>query len=629
MATLRSRPPHTSKTLQVVEVDDMTAGVDLRATQTLMRPNRARVLRNYALAEVGALTVLPGYLQASSASLGAGRAQGAQRVYLASTQFSLVAWNGAVKSPTDAWVFGADVMTGLSSANDVFFPYDRDLVMVMDGLNRPKFSTNGTTWSLAGTDAPSLAATLSSLSTGGLSSGEYAIAYTYKHRGTGHESNPSSESTITITASSGAITATASPSTDTKNDAYVWYARHKQPDLESVLRKISSGSSATIIITSSAWTSNNEAPSNHAVPATGLRFAVIWKNRWWAADGTVGNRVRFTEIFQPQTWPTTYYIDIPFEYGNSITAMQPLGDALIVFGQSGAYIIVGQTSLDFEVRPSQGAATGALGQRAVDRVEQTVVHAGIDGVYSFDGATDRDLSRDIAPGWRDFIANTASTTAAKVALVHHPRAHMVRVSVPRVYPTAAPGEWTLFLDRTRDNDGRPAWATTDRTIAHYMPWSGNEPTAGHQGRLFSMASSVGLAFEEYTGTTANSSNMVAEYEGPALPFGLHQTRAIGVHVEHETHSGTFAIDVVADGTPTGAISLNIGAGLFPYGTASATYGTASRLYGGATRAKAYTELPISASGRALVLKTVYTGQEAFRHFTYAFEVVPEPRPRRM
>jgi hypothetical protein len=613
--------------LQIVSVEDMTEGIDLRRSKTLLEPGRARTLKNYSLSEPGALTVRAGYQAASSASLGSKRAQGGQRVYLASTAFSLVAYDGAVKRPADDWVWGSDVLTGLSSANQVYFPFDRDVVMAMDGVWRPRLSTNGTNWLLAGIDAPSSAATLSSVSTGSLSSGEFAIAYTYKHRGTTHESNASSESTITITASSGSIHATASPSTDTKVDAYVWYARHKLPDGESILRKVSSGAASTITITSSAWTSADEVPTNHTPPVSGLRFARVWKNRWWAPDGTVGNRLRFTELFQAQTWPSNYYIDIPFEKGDNITAVQALGDTLLVYGESGVFLIVGQTSLDFEVRPSQGADTGALGPRAVARVEQSDVHASADGVNLFDGA-DRDLERDIAPAWRDLVQSVASTALALIAMAHDALEHEVRIAVPRVYPTGARGEWVLNLDRTRDNNGVPAWTTTDRDIAFYMPWDGNEPTAGNRGRLFSMPSNAGMVYEENVGTTANSSNMVAEYEGPTLSLGLHRARVIGVHLEHEPHAGAWSINVLTDGVSQGDIAIDIGAGLFPYGS-TVTYGTASRTYGGSGRSKPYTHLPLSAEGRTVALTTVYRGQEAFKHFTYSVEIVPAPAPGRL
>ena len=627
-SAIKTRSPRAGNTPQLLPVEDMTGGVDLRRSQTLLGSNRARTLLNYSLEEPGSLVVRPGYLAASTATFGA-NPQGGERVYLAASVFTLMAIDGAVYKPSDAWVKGAAVYSTISTANQVFFPFDRDIVAVMDGANRPRFSTSGAAWALMGIDAPSSAASLSTLSTGGLSSGEYEIAYTYKHRGTGHESNGSTGSTITLTASSGAITATASPSTDTKVDAYVWYARHKLPDAESVLRKVSSGSSATVVITSSNWTSNDEIPVTHAAPVAGLKFAAVWKNRWWAPDGTVGNRIRFTEIFQPQTWPTTYYIDMPFQKGDSITAVQPLGDTLLCYGQSGIFLVIGQTSLDFEVRPSAGADSGAFGQRAVARIEQSATHASADDVTSFDGATDRSLAFDIQPAWRDLVQHSAAATLAKVASVYDPLRKEFRVSVPRVYPTGTVGEWVLNLDRTRESQGAPAWTTTDRDIAFYIHWNGNEPVAGDRGRIFTVPSSGGVVFEDNAGVGANSSAMSASYEGPALSLGVHRARWIGTHFEYKPHTGTFGVELVVDGVSQGVQSVNISGGIYSYGS-TITYGTASRTYGGVGRKKSGLILwPLSAEGQTAVLKTSYVGTERFKLYTYAHVVVPEPAPRQL
>lgn len=617
---LKTTASRAARQVQLLTVSDCTGGVDLRRTQSLIGPTRARTLKNWSLEEPGALVVRPGYQAASSASFGS-HPQGGERVYLASTVFTLMAMDGAVFRPSDAWVKGAAVYSTISTTTQVFFPFDRDLVAVMDGVNRPRMSTNGTTWALMGIDAPVTPPSLSSGSTGGLSSGEFAIAYTYKHRGTLHESNGSSESTVTLTSSltSGSIQATATPSTDTKVDAYVWYARHKLPDQESVLRKVSSGSSATIVITSSNWTSNDEIPVNHTAPVAGLKFAAIWKNRWWAPDGTVGNRLRFTEIFQPQTWPTTYYIDIPFLKGDSIAAVQPLGDTLLVHGQSGIFLVIGQTSLDFEVRPSAGADSGALGPRAVARIEQSAFHASAIDIESFDGAADRSLAFDIQPAWRDLVSHTATADLATVAVVYDALRKECRDVVPRVFPTATRGEWILNLDRTRENQGVPAWTTTDRDIAFYVHWDGNEAVAGNRGRLFSIPSSGGLVFEENLGTSANSSNLTADYEGPALSLGLHTARVLGLHVEYEPHAGAFTVETVVDGISQGGITLPIGAGLALYDTA--TYDT--DVYAGAGRRKAYTPLPTASEGRTIVLKATYVGQERFKWFTYTYEILPQ------
>ena len=629
MPALKTRSPRASKAAQLLPVEDMTGGVDLRRSQTLLAPNRARTLKNYSLEEPGALIMRPGYLAASTATFG-GTPQGGQRVYLARSVFSVMALDGAVYNPSDAWVKGAAVHSTISSGTQVFFPYDRDLVAVMDGVNRPYFSTNGANWLLFGTDAPSSAAVLSSVQSvgGAISTGTVEVVYTHKHRGTAHESNASPTASVRLEVSSAnSVHVAASPSTDAKVDAFVFYARKTVPDQEAVFRKVSSGAASTYTILSSAWTTADELSTNHNVPATGLKFAAIWKNRWWAPDGTVGNRLRFTEIFQNQSWPTDYFIDIPFEKGDSITAVQPLGDTLLVYGQSGIFLIIGQTSLDFEVRPSQGADTGAFGPRAVAKVEQAAAHASGDGLNSFDSAADRNLEHDISPAWRDLVQNTAGVSLEKVALLHDHLRHELRVSVPRVYPTGARGEWVLNLDRTRDNDGVPAWTTTDRDIAFYMHWNGNEPTAGNRGRLFTINSSGGFIFEENVGASANSSNMTAEYEGPALALGLHRARFGGLHVEVEPHGGTYSVELVVDGLSQGAISIDIGSGLYTYGSSAATYGTA--LYGGAGRLKRFTPMPLSAEGQTAVLKTVYVGQERAKTYGYTHLITPEPAPRQL
>jgi hypothetical protein len=627
MPSLKSKRAVVSNAPQTIPVLDLTGGADLRRSQTLLDPSRGRTYLNQSLEEPGALIMRPGYVQASSAAIFSGAPQGGGRIYLKNAVFSLVAGGGAIHKPADDWSDTGAVYSTISSTNQVFFPFDRDLVMVMDGANRPRFSTNGTNWRLSGIDAPSSAAVASTVTGGALSSGEYAFAYAYKYRGTADESNGSPESTITLTASTGAIHLAASPSTDPKVDAFVWYARHKTPDLESVLRKFSSGAASTVTATSSNWTANAEISTNHNAPVAGLRFAVSWKSRWWAPSGTIGNRLYFTELFLPQAWPSLFFIDIPFEKGDSITALQPLGDTLIVHGQSGAFLIIGQTALDFEVKPHAGAEAGAYGQRAVTKVEQASMHASVKGMHSFDGASDRNLTFDIQKAIDDLVSNVASTELAKTAVVYDDLQKEARMSAARIYPTATRGEWILNLNRTRDQEGVPAWTTTDRDIAFYMMWDGNEGVAGNRGRLFTMPSTTGLVYEENVGASANSSNMTASYEGPGISMGLHQSRFVGVHVEVEPHGGALSIEPVVDGISQGTIPMSIGTGLYTYGSTLATYGTAT--YGSAARLKLYTPFPLSASGRALVLKYTYVGNERMKVFSYTPVVVPEPEPRTM
>src|SRR5690349_20134703 len=105
---LKTRTPRVARQKQIVSVDDLTGGLELRRSQTLIGSNRARKLQHFSLDEPGALGVRPGYAAVSSASMGS-NPQGGQRVYLGSTQFTLLAIDGAVYKPTDAWVRGSAV----------------------------------------------------------------------------------------------------------------------------------------------------------------------------------------------------------------------------------------------------------------------------------------------------------------------------------------------------------------------------------------------------------------------------------------------------------------------------------------------------------------------------------------
>lgn len=625
-SAVKTRRPTAQRVYQLLEVTDLSGGLDLRRSPTLLAANRARTLTNYALTNPGELTVRPGFVRLSTNDLGNSRLQGGNRCYLGSTQFTRVAWDGAVYAFTDANLLDSTALySTVSPTNAVFFPYDRDLVAVLDSTNRPRKSTDGVTWTRMGIDASTVAATASSVSSGSLSASEFEFTYTYKDRGLAHESNECTAVSTRTLGATGAIKLVITNSSDVQTDAIVVYARNKTAG-ETVRRKASSqvqssGANSTIVIDSSAWSANDEAPTNHNVPGPHA-FAVVWKNRWWAKHGAVGNRLHFTELFQNQSWPTLYYIDIPFERGDEITALVPQGDTLLVFGQSKVFLIIGQTSLDFEVRPSAGAQAGALGPRSVCAIENGVIHAAAEGVFIFDGASDRYLSFDIEPGWRDLVRNTASTSLELVSAVYHFPYKELRVSVPRLYPTAAAGEWVLDLNRTRENE-TPAWTTTDRPLGGYILFDGDEPVTGDRGRLLSWpASTTGTVWEESTGTTANSSNLVAEYEGPHLTLGLHRTRVVDVRGEYEPHGGAFSVEPVVDGVSQGAQSVTIGSGIAVYGTP--VYGTGQ--YAGAGRRMFHLMQPLGAEGRTVWIKTSYSGQEAFKHLTYSVGILPEPKP---
>ena len=614
---------------RLMSVEDLSGGLDLRKAPTLLKANRCRVCRNWSLREPGALVVFPGWETVSDTSAGASRAQGGQRVYLGSgSPFNLLAHNGSVYKPTDAWVLGAAVSTGWNSANQVSFPYDRDIVAVFDGATAAKKSTDGSTWTALGISAPSSAPTTANLAGGSLVSGStYEFSYSGRDDALLHEGNESTTVQHTPAGANLSVRLTLARHTDAQVDTLVVYGRDVTAG-EPVRRRIGTvanpgGATVTYDVTSNSWGSSTEAPSDHDVPPL-LAFGVVWKNRWWARHATVTNRLHFTQVFENQSWPASFYIDIPFERGDNITALLPLGDTLLVFGQTRVFLVIGQTSLDFEVRPSGASQAGALGPRAVDAIEDGAIHAAAEGVYLFDGASDRLLSYDIdgfapsAIGWRAYVTTASASTLERTPLVYHQATKEVAIGVTNLYPFGTPGEWLLDLNRTRLQDV-PAWTTTDRAVGGYIRWDGNEPTTGNRGRLFTWSQTVGTIAEERTGTTADGSNMTADYHGPVFATGAYLAQFADAYVEVEPNAGAFTMEFVVDGVSMGSQSIAIGSGLAAYGTG--TYGAST--FAGVGRQQIPMDLPLEAEGHTIQMKATYTGQAPFRWFAYRIGMLPE------
>ena len=614
---------------QTIHISDLTGGLDLRHSPTLVPATRSVVCRNFSLAEPGALRVRQGW-ESFSTNLSTRAAQGAARIYLGSTQGTIIATDGNLYLLPDAGTWNTTaVASGFSTTADIHFIHDRDLVAAFDGTTTAQKSTDLVTWSRFGIVAPTGASTLSLVSqTSDLTTSAFSIIWTYKDRGLSFESDPSTTgSTISLTDPNYAISVQVPNSTDAQVDAIVLYAKNVTSG-ETVYRKVSSGAqsggaSSTFVINSSAWSSNDEAPSTHGVPPH-LSFGVSWKNRWWARSSEFPTRLYFSEIFQPQGWPGLFYIDLPFQNGEEINAIQPQGDTLLVLGDSQIFLVIGQTSLDFEVRPSLGAQSGALGPKSVALVEAGVCHASAEGVFIFDGATDKLLTNDLTPMWKQMMASSPSTSVTRIPVVYDWNEKEVRVAVPLLSPSVDPGELVLDLNRSREQEA-PAWAQTDRTIRQYIFWDGDEPVQGNRGRLQSLPSTAIRVIDENSGQSADGANMSAQYDGPTFASGLNRGRFVDLHVEYEPHSGNFAAETIVDGVSQGTIPLNIGAGLATWGTL--VWGVSQ--WGGIGRRKAYTPLPLGSEGRNAQQKFVYSGQESFAIYTYALGLVPEVAPRQM
>jgi hypothetical protein len=618
----------SSKANTLAQVSDMVGGLNRRVAQSMLPPNKAWRLHNVRLGRPGEFAVRPGWETFTDSSFGSNRIQGARRVYLSGVSpATIVAYGGDLYTQPDNGSAATSRYSGLDATNAIDLANDYQIAAAFDGVNIPVYSANTTDWYQMGIDAPASAPTLAQSAGGTLTNGTtYEVSYAYQNAAIGQPpGNESAAAQITMGGAGRKITATVAASTDGQVDTIVLYARdvtasESQRRLYTTVANPGVGT-VDIDITAEAWEDNAEAQTANDVAPAGLVSALPWKNRWW---GFSGRRVTFSELYQSLGWNPLYYIELPFTQGDEIAAIVPLGDSLIVFGHTPTqvFLIVGQTSLDFEVRPAFGAQGGALGFRACTVIEGGILHACREGVYLFDGAQDRLLTFDIETDWRSMVSEMSSDELSRVAVVRHLRDKEVRIGGINIPIYGEPGEWVMDLTRSGGRNG-PAWSTTDRAVGGYLQWDGDGETTGLSGRLQSWGLSVGHLYTESEGTTADGADMTAHYEGPVFTSGYFGTRFTNLYGEYEPNGGTFAIEVAVDSLSVTTLTIDIGAGLARYG--SATYGVSR--YGGRGRKFFSFDLPLSAEGKSINIVATYTGQFAFKWFTYGIDMVREPRIR--
>src|SRR5690349_3833804 len=225
-----TRQPVANPVYQTIAVSDLTGGLDFRRSPTLLGPDRSVVCRNFSLAEPGALRVRSGYSAFTTSVLSSRAAQGALRIYLGSTQGTVIADQGGLYLLPDNGVWDSTAKTsGFSTSAPVYFIHDRDIAAAFDGVNQAKKSTDLVNWTRFGIDKPVTVSTLSSnAGVADLSTSEFGLVYTYKDRGTGFESDPiATESTHQIKSTGFQIVFTCPNSTDAQVDAVRVYAKNK------------------------------------------------------------------------------------------------------------------------------------------------------------------------------------------------------------------------------------------------------------------------------------------------------------------------------------------------------------------------------------------------------------------
>ena len=131
-----------------------------------------------------------------------------------------------------------------------------------------------------------------------------------------------------------------------------------------LVKEIADNTTTTTSITTyqDVWTT--EIPTDNDAPSAKAWIGALHKNRLWlAADSDNPTRLYFSKArasaagVEAEYWPVTNFLDIDLDDGDKITALLPLGDVLLVFGNESVFYVTGDSDFSFFPRRSNATRT--------------------------------------------------------------------------------------------------------------------------------------------------------------------------------------------------------------------------------------------------------------------------------
>jgi len=448
-------PPSAPSAPNLIGLRDIGAGANLKSSRFTIPGNQMVLLENCYLIEDGSLMGRRGTSRWNATSLGANAVLGATRAYFAAGNQFLVAHAGTIYKGDDGTKTFTSSLTGWNAASPVWFWQYLNYVYAANKVDPPQ-KYDGTSWSPMGIAAPSSAPTLA-VGAAGTLNGTYTCKVTFKTATIESNAGPASGS---VTVANQQINISNIPLGPAGTTARVLYF-FKQGVSSTYQRAIeindNTTTTATLTTDQPSWTTT--APSTNDPPPTGAWLTVLFKNRLWkAGDPANPRRVWFSQIFVPEAWPSTFYVDVPFSFNDEVTALFVLGDLLLIFGHVEVYLVIGDTPFSFIVRRSF-APRGCPSPWAIVRVENTVLYLSRFAVLAFDGAQARILSDPIEPHFTGVFPNVAAMNydaADKATLAYYDRLKAVVISFPTGSSQSNDTTWWYFLRRQ-------GWAKDTRT----------------------------------------------------------------------------------------------------------------------------------------------------------------------
>lgn len=157
---------------------------------------------------------------------------------------------------------------------------------------------------------------------------------------------------------------------------------------------------------------------------------IVHKNRLWGVDATDPTKLFFSDEADYETYTSTNFVYVPSpKTADHITGIAVIQDNLIVWTRNNKYVLYGSDLTNFVLRKASGFK-GAVNDRVVQTYQNYAFFLADDGVYMFNGNTDKIISAKIKSKIDDMLDKTLCHS-----VIHDNKYYLFYAPAAQAHPT--------------------------------------------------------------------------------------------------------------------------------------------------------------------------------------------------
>ena len=362
---------------QYFRIQDITGGWNPLQNPVSIRDNQAATVLNVRFDRVGSIMSRDGYsiyanVPNSSSILAIGRWLNQEDPTIYTTLLADSAGNIKTVDPVTPAL--TTIWSGLSNTQGEFLAV-RDYLVYYNGADRPIFY-NGTETGLLGVDAPASAPVLSAVA-GSSPAGTWDYVYTYYDSTTGSESVASTSAELSVTGAQD-VNVTYTASTQARVDKIrIYRTLDSTPGTYLFLVEVANATSSYTDSIPDANLGLSTPPTTNYVPQNFDTMA-YFKGYFF---GSVNNVVYWSNAYLPDAWNPLNFSEVPFHGNDTIVAMVPYQESLIIFGRNNIVLLNGSGGSWSMAR--RDVELGITGPRAYTHYGSSLIFMSYQGLREF------------------------------------------------------------------------------------------------------------------------------------------------------------------------------------------------------------------------------------------------------